>query len=141
MRNFLDNSIRVDNSKPPLRWIANWAGSIAGSAIMRVSYAEEYEKNYGIRYKFNGWLWDTLWPIYSKYGTFYKLDMDMSGAGWDDYDADGIPYWEKWEEWDFVDEETDDAFRIIYKSGYGSIEKLTDDDYKGPITPFLGDNK
>ena len=103
MRNFLDNTIRVDNSKPPLRWIANWAGSIAGSAIMRVSYAEEYEKNYGIRYKFNVWLWDTLWPIYSKYGTFYKLDMDLSGEEWDAYDADGIPYWEKWEDWDFVD--------------------------------------
>ena len=115
MRNFIDNTIRVDNSKPPLRWIANWAGSIAGSAIMRVSYAEEYEKNYGIRYKFDGWLWDTLWPIYSKYGTFYKLDMDLSGEGWDDYDADGIPYWEKWTDWDFEDEETGDAFRILYK--------------------------
>jgi hypothetical protein len=106
------DSIRVDNSRPPLRWIANWAGSIASSAIMRISWAEEYKENYGFRYKFDGWLWDTLWPIYNKYGTFYKLDMDLSGAAWDDYDADGIPYWEKWH-WDFEDEETGDAFKII----------------------------
>ena len=68
----------------------------------------------GWKYKFNGWLWDKFWPIYSKYGTFYKLDMDMSGAGWDDYDADGVPYWG---EWDFEDEETGDAFRVINFGG------------------------
>ncbi len=114
MRSFLGDSTRVNNSKPPLRWIANWAGSIASSAIMRVSWAEEYEKNYGIKYKFDGWLWDTLWPIYSKYGTFYKLNMDLSGEEWDDYDADGIPYWG---EWDFEDPETGDAFRVINFGG------------------------
>jgi len=27
----------------------------------------------GLRYKLNLFLWDTLYPIYNKYGTFYKL--------------------------------------------------------------------
>ena len=125
MRNFLDDSIAEHNSKPPLRWIANIAGSIASKGMLKVAYMEE-DGYTGWKYKFNGWLWDTFWPIYSKYGTFYKLDMDLSGAEWDDYDADGIPYWEKTGtvdpdydifHWDFVDEETGDAFKVINFGG------------------------
>jgi len=74
----------------------------------------------GWRYKFNLWKWDTFWPIYNKYGTFYILDIDMSGPGWDDYDENGVPYWEKagfadpdYNPWDFEDYETGDAFRVI----------------------------
>lgn len=119
MRNFLDDSIAEHKSKPPLRWIANWMGSIASGAMLKIAFMEE-DGYTGWKYKFNGWLWDTFWPIYNKYGTFYKLDMDMSGSGWDDYDEDGIPYWEKTgvldpdnNSWNFEDEETGDAFRII----------------------------
>ena len=61
-----------------------------------------------------------------RWGTMYQLDMDklkedleninMSGDGWNDYDSDGIPYWEKYDlDWDFEDEVTGDAFRIIRK--------------------------
>lgn len=39
-------------------------------------------------------------------------DTDMSGEEWDDYDKNGVAYWEKWK-WDFEDKETGDAFRII----------------------------
>lgn len=146
MRNFLDNSIVEHKSRPPLRWIANWAGSIASSGILKVAYIEEdvmeEKATFGFRYKFYGWLWDTFWPIYEKYGTFYKLDTDLSGSGWDDYDENGVPYWEKTGvvdpefdpdlncicsncdenehcpgcvecEPDFEDEETGDAFRIL----------------------------
>jgi len=113
MRNFLDDSIAEHNSKPPLRWIANIAGSIASRGMLKIAYMEE-DGYTGWKYKFNGWLWETLWPIYSKYGTFYKLDMDLSGAEWDDYDADGIPYWGNW---DFEDPETGDAFRVINFGG------------------------
>jgi hypothetical protein len=88
--------------------------------MLKIAYMEE-DGYTGWKYKFNGFLWDTFWPIYKKYGTFYKLNMDMSGAGWDDYDADGIPYWEKTgtvdpdyeQPWKFVDPWTGDAFRII----------------------------
>ena len=139
MKDLIRDSIRVDNSRPPLRWIANWFGSISSSAIMRISWAEEYEKNYGFRYKLDGLIWDYLWPIYNKYGTFYKLDMDLSGAEWDDYDADGIPYWEKWTEWDYEDEATGDAFRVIEKTAGYTGRWSDDDDFR--ITPFLGDNR
>ena len=44
-------------------------------------------------------------------------DIDMSGEEWNDHDKDGVPYWDKWEEWDFEDEETGDAFRIINFGG------------------------
>jgi len=113
MRNFLDDSIVVHNAKPPLRWIANLAGSIASKNMLKLSYMED-EGYTGWKYKYYGWLWDTFWPLYQKYGTFYKLDMDMSGAGWDDYDVDGVPYWGNW---DYEDPETGDAFRVINFGG------------------------
>ena len=47
----------------------------------------------------------------------------MSGKNWDDYDENGIPYWEKTGtidpdytqpfNWDYEDNETGDAFRVI----------------------------
>jgi len=116
------NDVATHKSRPPLRWIANLAGTIATSGLLRISYAEEYEKNYGFRYYFDIWLWDTFWPIYSRYGTFYTLDMDLSGKEWDDYDENGIPYWEKTgcvdpdycehRSWDYEDS-NGDAFRLV----------------------------
>lgn len=69
------NFKRVDQSRPPLRWIANLAGSIASAAILRISIAEDHGKK-GLAYVFNGFLWDTFWPIYNTYGTFYKMISD-----------------------------------------------------------------
>lgn len=119
-RSILDNSVVEHNSRPPLRWIANLAGSIASKNMLKLSYMEDEGLDKGFKYKYYGWLWDTFWPIYQKYGTFYKLDLDMSGPGWDDYDENGIPYWEKaglvdpdYYSWDFEDEETGDAFRLV----------------------------
>jgi len=128
LRNFLDDSIVEHKSKPPLRWIANWAGSIASKNMLELSYMEDEGLDKGFRYKYYGWLWDTFWPIYSKYGTFYRLNMDMSGPGWNDYDENGVPYWEKtgtvdpdyeYDEfhWDYIDEETGDAFKVINFGG------------------------
>ena len=66
---------RIDRSRPPLRWIANLAGVISTSSILKVSYMEEdaYE---GWRYKVNLFLWDTFWPIYDKYGTIYEVETE-----------------------------------------------------------------
>ena len=111
-KSILDDSIVEHKSLPPLRWIANWAGSIASSGLLEISYMED-EGYIGWKYKFNLWKWDTFWPLYEKYGTSYRLKMDLSGKGWDDYDEDGVPYWEKWDLWDYEDEETGDAFRVI----------------------------
>lgn len=119
MRNFLDNSILEHNSRPPLRWIANVFGSIGSWSIWHVALLDEYE-NYGWKYKFYGAIHDCTWPLYRKYGSFYKLDIDMSGKEWDDYDENGVPYWEKlgvvdpdYSPWDFEDNNTGDAFRVI----------------------------
>ncbi len=115
----LDNSTRINNSRPPLRWLANLAGDISSSAIMRIAIAQEYNKDSGFRYKLDCFLYDNLFPFYYKYGTFYKLGFDMSGPEWDDYDENGIPYWEKtglvdpdYNPWDFEDD-NGDAFRVI----------------------------
>jgi len=105
---------RIDKSRPPLRWIANTCGSIAGWAIMRISYQDELE-DFGWRYKLNSAIWKITWPIYNKFGTMYEWDFDLSGDGWNDYDSDGVPYWEKYNlDWDYEDN-NGDAFRVIRK--------------------------
>lgn len=118
LRNFLDDSIVEHKSRPPLRWVANLAGSIASKGILEISYLEE-ESNFSWKYKYYLFLWDKFWPLYEKYGTTYRLRMDLSGKNWDDYDENGIPYWEKlgvvdpdYKEWDFEDE-NGDAFRVL----------------------------
>lgn len=121
----LDNSTKINQSRPPLRWLANLAGEISTAAIMRVSWAEEDGKDKGLRYKIDGFLYDNLFSFYHKYGTYYKLDIDMSGPEWNDYDENGVPYWEKLgtvdpdyvQPWNFVDPETGDAFRVVNKNG------------------------
>lgn len=109
-RSILDNSTVIHNSRRPLRWIANWAGSKASAAVMRAVWLDEYDVDRGIRQTINSAIYRLLWPIYQKYGTFYKLDME--GPGWDDYNENGVPYWEEFH-WDFIDEETGDAFKVI----------------------------
>jgi hypothetical protein len=99
-------------SHPPLRWIANFSGSISGWAILKISNYDELE-NFGWRYKFHSLIWKITWPFYYRFGTFYLFDFDIEGDGWNDYDSDGVPYWEKGVDWDYEDEETGDAFRVI----------------------------
>ena len=119
MQKFYDNSIVEHKSIPPLRWFANMCGSIAGWAIMRVSYHDELE-NFGWRYKLHSFIWKITWPIYYKFGTLYVFDYDMNGDGWNDYDSEGVPYWEKTgfvdpdyeQAWDYVDD-NGDAFRVV----------------------------
>jgi hypothetical protein len=45
-------------------------------------------------------MWNYLNKPYQWWGTYYELDIeemkkDLEGSSWDDYDEDGIPYWEK----------------------------------------------
>jgi len=65
------------------------------------------DQEYGWRYKYHAKMYVLLNKPYEKWGTYYTVDMDawkkeldkmkidMSGPGWDDYDEDGVPYWEK----------------------------------------------
>ena len=111
----LEDSTIVHNSKPPLRWIANLAGEIASKGILKVSYMEE-DAYTGWRYKLNLFLWDTFWPIYDKYGTVYIWNMDTdeywenTGTVDPDYNYDEF-------HWDYIDEETGDAFKVINFGG------------------------
>jgi hypothetical protein len=90
-------------------------GEIAGWAIMRAAYLDE-EQDFGLKYSLYGKIYSMTWPTYMKFGSFYEFDFDMSGDGWNDYDSDGVPYWEKYNlDWDYEDYETGDAFRLIRK--------------------------
>jgi len=111
MKNLIDNSVVQHNSNPPLRWIANWAGLIGSSGLLNMSYLEDEAQTDTFRYKFYVWKWDTFWPIYRKYGTFYTMDIDLNDNAWNEYDENGVPYW------DFVEENTNDAFRVIEPKG------------------------
>jgi len=94
----------------PLRWFANLSGEIAGWSILRASYLDEKE-DYGWKYKMHSFIWSITWPTYSKFGTVYMWTGDLGGAGWDDYDENGHPYWlfYEWQE-DLI---TGDAWRLI----------------------------
>lgn len=102
-RSILDSSVAIHKSRRPLRWFANWAGNLASRGILDISYMEENAYT-GWRYKVNLFLWNTFWPIYDKFGTTYVFDFDI--------DEDGTPDWEEFH-WDYIDEETGDAFKVI----------------------------
>ena len=85
----------------PLRWFANASMSIATRSLSRAFDLQE-EENYSYRFKFHSAVWHYLSKPYDKWGTYYSLDIEkmkveMSSEGWDDYDKDGKPYWEKWD--------------------------------------------
>jgi hypothetical protein len=113
MKDIFSDSIREDRTSIfPLRWFANLCGEIAGWSILKAAYLDE-DEDYGIKYKIHGKIYSLTWPVYNKFGTFYKIDFDMSGKEWDDYDENGHPYWlyTEWQE----DPETGDAWRLVRK--------------------------
>ena len=87
----------------PLRWIGNFLGSYAGNHLVKCFDYDEDGK-YGFAYKYHAKMWKYLNKPYERWGTYYLLDTsswldqirtDLSGQNWDDYDEDGIAYWEK----------------------------------------------
>ncbi len=90
----------------PLRWIGNICGGFAANNLFLAALLEE-ENKIGLRHKYHSLMWVYLNKPYMWWGTYYSIDMeawaeeldqiksDMSGSGWDDYDENGIPYWEK----------------------------------------------
>ena len=88
----------------PLRWIGNFLGGYAGNHLVKaIDLDEELDSNLGLRYKYHAKMWVILNKPYERWGTYYLVDSswldqirtDMSGQNWDDYDEDGIAYWEK----------------------------------------------
>lgn len=83
----------------PLRWFVNWLNGPATTCLLKAINLDESE-NYGLRYKLYAFGWRFLNAPYERWGTVYKIDMeawkkDMEGSGWDDYDKNGVPYWEE----------------------------------------------
>jgi hypothetical protein len=92
----------------PLRWIGNLCGEYAGNHLVKaIDLDEELDSNLGFRYKYHAKMWVLLNKPYEWWGTYYTIDMDswkkdldqirkdVSGQNWDDYDEDGVAYWEK----------------------------------------------
>lgn len=67
----LFDTVRIDNSRPPLRWLANLMGEIGGWAILRCAFADEDGRETAA--KIYGVIYSATIPLYMKYGTFYKL--------------------------------------------------------------------
>ena len=118
----INHSTKIQKTKIwPLRWIGNICGSYAGNHLVKCFNYDEDGKH-GFAYKYHAKMWKYLNKPYEQWGTYYTIDMDgwkteldqmkidMADEGWDDYDAFGKAYWD---DWDYVDNETDDAFRII----------------------------
>jgi hypothetical protein len=87
----------------PLRWIGNFLGGYAGDHLVKAVDLDE-DNNLGLRFKYHAKMWKYLNKPYEWWGTYYLVDTsswldqirtDVSGQNWDDYDEDGIAYWEK----------------------------------------------
>jgi hypothetical protein len=63
----------IHNSKPPLRWFANFVGEINGTAIWKIAMLDE-DNNFGLKYKVYSYIYKVTYPIYQKWGTFYEIN-------------------------------------------------------------------
>ncbi len=99
----IDHSTKIHKTKIlPLRWFAHACERIASPHLLKVVYLDEYE-NFGWRYKYHAKMYKIINKPYELWGTYYTIDMEawkeeLSGPEWDDYDENGIAYWEKWED-------------------------------------------
>ena len=105
----INHSTKIERTNIlPLRWIGNISGEFAGNHLVKaIDLDEELDSNLGFRYKYHAKMWKYLNKPYEWWGTYYTIDMDgwkkdleqikkdVSGQNWDDYDEDGVAYWEK----------------------------------------------
>ena len=105
----IDHLTKIERTKVwPLRWIGNFLGGYAGNHLVKaIDLDESLDSDLGFRYKYHAKMWKYLNKPYEWWGTYYLVDTsswldqirtDVSGQNWDDYDEDGIAYWEKDEE-------------------------------------------
>lgn len=93
-------TIKTEKTKiVPLRWIGNLFEKIAHPHLMKALYYNDHDDD-GFAYKYHSIMWLILNKPYRWWGTYYELDIkamkkDLEGSGWDDYNEDGIPYWEQ----------------------------------------------
>jgi hypothetical protein len=96
----------------PLRCIGNICGAYAGNHLVKCFDYDE-EGKLGFAYKYHSIMYTILNKPYELWGTYYTLDSkawldeikkNVAGQNWDDYDEDGIAYWEK-----VTDSESEDS--------------------------------
>jgi hypothetical protein len=87
----------------PLRWIGNICGAYAGNHLVKCFDYDE-DNRLGFAYRYHAKMYTVLNKPYELWGTYYKVDTkawldeiekNVAGQNWDDYDEDGIAYWEK----------------------------------------------
>jgi hypothetical protein len=121
-----DNPERVDNSRPPLRWFANFCNHIGTPHILKMFYMQdELNKTSGIKWNYHSFMWNWTYAVYKRWGTYYKMNMLLDELKHDevlnklgsDYDSDGHAYWD----YDWHTNDPADDWRLIDKSSIGTI--------------------
>jgi hypothetical protein len=85
----------------PLRWIGNFCSGFASNHLIKaVNLDESLDANLSFRYKYHAKMWIILNKPYRWWGTYYEIDIkeikkSVEQSNWDDYDENGIAYWEK----------------------------------------------
>ena len=107
----------------PLRWLANYIFHPISMLFFRIALKANDQLEYDycesnlfdeIKEKVGFKLYYLFDKPYTKWGTYYRFQDgflgDLGGSGWDDYDENGIPYWDYfWNE----DPITGDAWRLL----------------------------
>ena len=109
----------------PLRWLANYIFHPISMVFFRIGLAANQKLEYDypeatlfdeLKEKIGFNVYIFLDKPYTWWGTVYKLDYNnldldkLGGSGWDDYDENGIPYWDYFMH---HDPETGDAWRLL----------------------------
>ncbi len=72
---FLKMSKKINRTKIlPLRWIGNICGDIAGNSVVKAFELQDQE-NFGYRFKFHSKVWYYLNKPYTRWGTYYEIDL------------------------------------------------------------------
>jgi hypothetical protein len=105
----------------PLRWIGNFCGKISSNSLVKAFNLQD-DENFGTRFKFHTKVWHYVNKPYERWGTYYMVDLlsfkvDMSGPEWDDYDENGIAYWEKWEDEGGPVNDTEERLKYMEDNG------------------------
>lgn len=99
-KKMLSHTIKHQKTKiVPLRWIGNLFEKISSPHLMKALHYDDHDYH-GFAYKYHVIMWTILRKPYKWWGTYYELDIkamkkDLEGSAWDDYDENGIPYWDK----------------------------------------------
>mgnify|MGYP006271149855 CR=1 FL=1 len=110
----------------PLRWLANYIFHPISMVFFRIALKANQKLEYDyteatlfdeLKEKVGFRVYNFFDKPYTWWGTTYMLDKnllsDTTGLGWDDYDENGIPYWDYF--W-HTDEETGDGWRLVNKT-------------------------